>query len=226
MPRIACLLVAVAALLAAPAPAALAVCEDADLQADEATADRVGEAIRCLVNERRAGAGRQPLAASRHLIRSATAHSEDMVEHHYLAHEREGRPALLTRISDAGYFDGAATGLFSENIGVAPIGGATARALVDAWMQSADHRTNILHPMFGDLGVGSAFAPPDRAFYPENPAFVVTTDFGQRVMLSTLAGRRIARRCRRRGPGRNGSATRRARFCAKRRAASGASSGQ
>ncbi|HEX8084726.1 MAG TPA: CAP domain-containing protein [Solirubrobacteraceae bacterium] len=218
MPRTACLLAALAALLTVPAPALGEACEDADLQADEASVARVRTAILCLVNERRATFGRQPLRASPHLDRSATAHSEDMVDHGYLAHEEEGRPTLLARIRSAGYFDGAATALFSENIGVAPIGAATARELVDAWMTSPEHRANVLHPMFADLGVGSAFARPDPAFYPDYPALVVTTDFGQRVLLSTPAGRRIARRCRaarRRAAGGSGdrSATRRTRFC-------------
>jgi uncharacterized protein YkwD len=218
MPRTACLLAAAAALLGAPAATAGAACDDADLQADEQSIVRVRDAILCLVNERRAEAGRQPLRASRPLERSAMAHSRDMVAHGYLAHEADGHPTLYGRVRTAGYFDGAATALYSENIGVAPIGGATARALVDAWLGSPDHRANILHPMFGDLGVGSAFAAPDPAFYPRHDAIVITTDFGQRVLLSTPAGRRLARRCRaRRTRAGDRSATRRARFCVQRR---------
>ncbi|HEX2102267.1 MAG TPA: CAP domain-containing protein [Solirubrobacteraceae bacterium] len=221
MPRTACLAAASAALLATLAAPAYADCPDADLQADEQTVALVREAMLCVINERRAEVGRQPLRASRHLQRSATAHSRDMVEHSYLAHEEQGRPTLLARVRGAGYFDGTATALFSENIGVAPLGGATARVLVDAWMTSPEHRANVLHPMFADLGVGSAFAEPDAAFYPEHRALVVTTDFGQRVLLSTPAGRRIVRRCRaRRQSARraeDGSATTRARFCRKRR---------
>jgi len=222
MPRIACLLAAAAALLAAPAQAAESACADADLQADELTIDRVRGAILCLLNEHRTQAGRQRLSASPPLDRSAGAHSRDMIAHHYLAHEREGRPSLASRVQAGGYFEGAATALFSENIGVAPVGGATARRLVDAWLASSDHRANVLHPMFADLGVGAALAPPDGAFYPQHSALVVTTDFGQRVLLRTAAGRRIARRCRarRRPEARGGgSATTRVRICIRRRRA-------
>jgi uncharacterized protein YkwD len=221
MPRTACLLAAAAALLAAPASPARADCPDADLQADEQSIERVRDAVLCVINERRAESGRQPLRASPHLARSATAHSRDMIEHRYLAHEQEGRPTLLARVRDAGYFDGAATALFSENIGLAPIGGATARLLVDAWLGSPEHRANVLHPMFADLGVGTAFTEPDDAFYPQNRALLITTDFGQRVLLTTPAGRRLARRCRARRqaarPAGDGSATTRARFCRKQR---------
>jgi hypothetical protein len=87
--------------------------------------------------------------------------------------------------------------------------------LVDAWMLSPDHRANVLHPMFRDLGIGTAFAAPDPAFYPDHPSLVVTTDFGQRVM-----ARAGAKRCRgRRARARRGAATTRGRFCARRRRA-------
>jgi uncharacterized protein YkwD len=217
MPRTACpLIVAVAALATCAAPAR-AACEDADLQASQATADRVAGALRCVINEERAAVGRQPLAASGHLDRSAAGHSADMVRHGYLAHEREGRPTLAARVRAAGYFDGAATALFSENIGVAAIGGATARVLLDAWMQSPDHRANILHPMFRDIGIGTAFAQPDPAFYPDNAALVVTTDFGQRVMQRKGTKRPRCRARRRPAAAGNGSATTRGRFCVRKR---------
>ena len=212
MPRTACLLAAVLALLCAPAAVARAACDDADLQAATDTAARFRAAILCVVNEHRDAAGRAPLAASPHLDRSARAHSADMVERGYLAHEGDGRPPLHARVRAAGYFDGAATALFSENIGVAPLGGATARGLVDAWMQSDDHRANIVHPMFRDLGVGTALAQPDAAFYPEHPSIVVTTDFGQRAMHVRGAARRCRVRRRPSGTG-GGSATTRGRFC-------------
>src|SRR5688500_15864785 len=179
MPRTACLLTAVVAIALTAAAPARAACEDADLQADPQTAERVRAAILCVVNDARSAAGRQPLLASPHLDRSSGAHSADMVRHGYLAHEAEGRPSLAGRVRLGGYFDGAATALFSENIGVAAIGGATARVLLDAWMLSPDHRANVLHPMFRDLGIGTAFAAPDPAFYPDHSSLVVTTDFGQ-----------------------------------------------
>src|SRR5688500_1953609 len=134
MPRTACLLTAAAAFAIVAAAPARAACDDADLQAEKHTEERVRTAILCVVNEERAVAGRQPLAGSIHLDRSAGAHSGDMVRHGYLAHEAGGRPSLAGRVRRAGYFDGAATALFSENIGVAPIGGAAARLLGDRGM--------------------------------------------------------------------------------------------
>jgi uncharacterized protein YkwD len=197
VPRTGCALAIAAILLfAAQAPAATTACVDADLQADPETELRVQEAIRCIVNEYRVAARLKPLSASTHLRRSATAHSRDMVTNHYLAHQGDGRPPLLTRVRRAGYFTGTATALFSENIGIAPMGGATARSLVRAWLLSPGHAANIYYPPFRDLGVGSTFAAPDSAFYPAHSAWVVTTDFGQRVMLSRSARRRATQaRC-------------------------------
>ena len=194
-PRGALIAALAAALVAAtPHSAAATTCPDAALEPDAVTIDRVRAAVLCVVNEWRAGAGRGELRASEHLDRSAAAHSADMVEHGYLAHEDGDRPTLFQRVRAAGYFAGAADALFSENIGAAPLGAASAARLVDAWLLSPDHRANLLHPSFRDLGVGAAFAPPTPVFYADHPSVVFTTDFGRRE----LRPARAQRRCRRR----------------------------
>lgn len=178
----------------APHSAAATPCPDAVLEPDAVTIDRVRTAVLCVVNERRVDAGRGELRASEHLDRSAAAHSADMVEHRYLAHEEGERPTLFQRVRAAGYFAGAADALFSENIGAAPLGAASATRLVDAWLLSPDHRANLLHPSFRDLGVGAAFAPPTPVFYADHPSVVFTTDFGRREMRAARARRRCRRR--------------------------------
>ena len=199
--------------LAAPASAS-AECADATLEAEPATIERVRAAILCEINERRAGNGRDPLRASPYLAVSAGLHSADMVEHDYLEHEAAGRPTLFARVRAGGYFDGVFTALYSENIGVVPVGAASARRLVDAWMLSPGHVVNILHERFRDLGVGAAFAGPSRAFYPEHDAVVITTDFGRRELQPTRAITAACRaRPRRAAPLPEGSAAPRVRWC-------------
>lgn len=199
--------------LVAPVPA-VAACTDATLEADPATIDRVRAAVLCEINERRAANGRAPLRSSPHLVTSATSHSVDMVEYEYLEHEASGRPTLFARVRTGGYFDGVATALFSENIGVVPVGAASARRLVDAWMLSPGHVVNILHERFRDLGVGAAFAGPSRAFYPEHDAVVITTDFGRREFAQTAAAMAVCRaRARRAAEVPEGATAPRLRWC-------------
>jgi uncharacterized protein YkwD len=216
VPRCALIATLVAAMIAAaPHSAAATPCPDAVLEPDPVTIDRVRAAVLCVVNERRTDAGRGELRASEHLDRSAAAHSADMVEHRYLAHEEGDRPTLFQRVRAAGYFTGAADALFSENIGAAPLGAASAARLVDAWLLSPDHRANLLHPSFRDLGVGAAFAPPTPVFYADHPSVVFTTDFGRREMRPTQARRRCRRRATkpRAQNGPPGDASPRRRFC-------------
>jgi uncharacterized protein YkwD len=174
---------------------AVGACPDADLQPGTDTLARVGSAIVCLLNEERFARDTRGLRQDVRLDRSSTAHSADMVEHHYLAHEQPGRPRLRDRVATARYFDGAWSGLYSENVGAAPAGAASAAELVRAWMGSPSHRANVLDGRFRHIGVGIAFADPDPAFYADHPSVVFTTDFGMRIE-NAPAGRR--RRCRRR----------------------------
>lgn len=171
----------------AGAPGASGACRDAGLAPTEETVPLVRAALVCLLNEERTARSMPALAAQRQLERSAHAHSADMVARHYLAHQREGGPAVFSRILATGYFAGARGGVFGENIGVAADGRATPAELVAAWMASADHRTNITHRGFRDVGIGIVFAAADPAFYADWPSVVITTDFGRRD---------VRRRCR------------------------------
>jgi uncharacterized protein YkwD len=158
-----------------------AACPDADLQPAPDTIRRVENAIFCVVNGERKAHGAALFARNRHLDRSATFQSADMVRHHYFAHEARHRPTLLQRVLAAGYFDVAVTGLYAENLAVGPTVEITARNLVDAWMQSPDHRANLLDSRLRDIGLGTAMAGPDPAFYPNYPSTVFTADFGRRI---------------------------------------------
>jgi len=157
----------------------------------------------CLINAERRQAGEVPVSRSGRLDASAGYHSSEMVRHHFLDHQRAGLPTLLERIQASGYFAGAREGLYGENIGVGPGVNGTAEALVDAWMSSPPHRANILLPQWRDIGIGTAMAPPDRAFYRDFPSTVYTTDFGRRyghrrcVTVRRAGTRRRRRYCRR-----------------------------
>jgi len=184
---------ALVAVMASPALAS-AECPDADLIATPDNLGPVADAIVCLIDDWRTSANRVALTRSSELDLSSRRHSQDMVARHYLAHEREHGPTVLDRIRASGYFDGAKDGLYSENIGVVPRETASAGNLVNAWLASPEHRDNLSHPGFRNIGVGFAFAPPDPAFYPDYASLVVTTDFGQRSLRP--ARRRHASRCR------------------------------
>lgn len=159
-------------------------------------------AVRSAVNDRRCKRGLAPLTEDPALARAASLHSGDMVVHGFFGHTSPvaGRatPADRLALTGTGYtrlaeniatlsvYDfedrhfilrDAATCDFAFARGGPAIRPRTyagaAEALVDAWMDSAGHRRNILHPEMTRVGTGAA-VKPDPAVCGE---LVVVQDF-------------------------------------------------
>lgn len=115
-----------------------------------------------LTNAERAKAGCPALKTESHLTRAAQDHTEDMAANGYLDHNSsKGDPG--DRISAAGY---RAQG-WAENIAE---GQRSPAEVVDAWMNSAGHRANILNCDLQDIGVGYATSGDGTPYW--------TQDFG------------------------------------------------
>jgi uncharacterized protein YkwD len=188
--RAAVLGVGIAVLLAGAAPAG-ASCPDADLPPSAGDLNRVAGAMVCLINVERTHRGLVALRSNRQLHSSSDYHTRDMIASHFLAHQGPPpHPSLLTRIVTTGYFAHVVGGLFTENVGIGPLDTGTASGMVGAWMESDEHRANILRPEFRDVGIGARIAPADPVFYPDQPAAVFTTDFARRYFRTRPACRR------------------------------------
>ena len=83
------------------------------------------------------------------LEHSARLHSLDMAEQRYLAHESLDGRTLADRVADAGY-EGSPIG---ENIAQ---GQGSVDEVMDGWMNSPGHCTNIMSPSYRAVGVGYA----------------------------------------------------------------------
>ena len=86
------------------------------------------------------------------LARVARAHSQDMAENNYFAHNSQDGTSPFTRMSRAGYKYTIA----AENIAG---GQQTPAAVMAAWMASQGHRENILDCRLTELGVGLYRSP-------------------------------------------------------------------
>jgi uncharacterized protein YkwD len=171
-----------AARASADGSASSPTCPDAGMIArSQQDLERYDDAVFCLLDRERQTQGVPAFNRSSQLNQSASFQSADMVAYHYFEHDHPGRPSLLNRILWTGYFEGATTGLYAENLANGPQQTTTPTVLVAAWMDSPDHRSNILDPRLHDVGLGASLAPPDAAFYPDRPAIVITSDFGMRV---------------------------------------------
>ena len=119
------------------------------------------------VNATRASYGLRPLAADGTLTRAARAHSRAMIAQRSFSHG-----AFARRLVSFGV-RGPVVG---ENLawGAGPL--AQAKAIVQMWLRSPEHRANLLRPGFSRVGLGLSTG----TFRGHASATVVTADFAGR----------------------------------------------
>jgi uncharacterized protein YkwD len=175
----AALAVAAIAVLGGRATAAVSPdgCANSEVAATRLTDEQYADAIACLVNVRRAAAGRHGLKGSTELHRAATRHSTAMVSLGFFSHTGPGRSTIVSRLRATRYIRGRLTWRVGENLAWGTGSLSTPRSIVEAWMKSPEHRANLLSAGFRDLGVGVVHGTP--ASFPEH-GITVTADFGFR----------------------------------------------
>ena len=113
-----------------------------------------------LVNQRRAAGATcggapyapvAPLTMNGTLRTAARLHSQDMAAQNYFSHTSLDGRTFSQRMTNAGY---AGAFPWGENIAA---GQPTPQAVVDAWMSSPGHCTNIMNGSYRAIGVGYAF---------------------------------------------------------------------
>lgn len=162
----------------APAPGAHGeACANTELIPSGTNIAQVREATICLINEQRLQHGEVALVENSKLDNAAQGHSEDMVARNYFEHTTPTGEQFETRISASGYIPRGAAYELGENIDVATLSLSTAAATVTAWMNSPDHRANILNGEFRETGVGVAPAAPEY-FAEGQSGATYTQDFG------------------------------------------------
>jgi uncharacterized protein YkwD len=129
-----------------------------------------------MINNYRAENGVAPLTVNAQLNVAATMHSQDMVSisniygpNVGMQHELFGtlHPEVTDRLDAAGYDDWSTSFAWGENIAY---GFNSAADVVNAWINSPDHRANILNPNFTDTGVSVQVSANGMLFF--------TQDFG------------------------------------------------
>jgi uncharacterized protein YkwD len=118
-------------------------CENADIQATDASRQAMRAAVVCLINQQRATHHLPALHVAQDLNRSAQGWTNHMVDSGQFTHGVN----FAGRMSAAGYTWSSA----GENIAT---GFQTPWEVVKAWMASPDHCTNILDPTYSDVGTG------------------------------------------------------------------------
>jgi uncharacterized protein YkwD len=155
-------------------------CPDTELAPTASNLPQVQAATLCLINKIRLQAGETPLTDNASLDDAAQEHSDDMIARNYFDHTTPSGEAFGTRIDSAGYVPSGWSYEFGENIECGTLTLATPAAAVNGWMNSPEHRANILNEEFRDSGIGVAPAVPAQYSYGQ-PGATYTQDFGVTV---------------------------------------------
>ncbi|KAG7383020.1 hypothetical protein PHYBOEH_010149 [Phytophthora boehmeriae] len=107
------------------------------------------------VNKERAANGKKALCMNAKLTAASTRHSNDMASKNFMSHTGSDGSTMTSRVTATGYKWNA----LAENVAA---GQRDVDAVVNAWMNSAGHRANIL----GDYTMfGTAYAYSDGSTY-------------------------------------------------------------
>ncbi len=155
-------------------------CAAADAMPGQASADDLRQATLCLMNAERTARGLGRLQAEPLLSRVASSYARQMVRGQFFEHTSPGGSTMLARIKATSYLRDVTSWSVGENLAWGSGTLATPRAMVRAWMQSADHRANLLDRHFADVGVGVAAGAP-VTLEPGELGGTYVTDFGRRL---------------------------------------------
>ncbi|MDF2379699.1 MAG: CAP domain-containing protein [Candidatus Gracilibacteria bacterium] len=110
-----------------------------------------------LTNQERLKEGLTPLRYNKKLETSAQLHTDDMEKNDYFAHASIDGREPFNRIEDAGYLEPfheckcSKSYTVGENIAK---GQTTPEQVMKDWMNSPDHKENILNPDYDEIGIG------------------------------------------------------------------------
>ena len=113
-----------------------------------------------LTNAERAKVGLPPLISDPALNAAAQGHSQDMATNNFYNHTGSDGSSSRDRMVRAGY---APISVSAENI---MVWSSTPEEVMAAWMESPDHRANILYPYLQHIGVGYVYDAYDTYGFP------------------------------------------------------------
>jgi uncharacterized protein YkwD len=121
----------------------------------------------------------QPLQVNVRLDEAARAHTQQMAQDGYFAHESADGSAFWKRIQ--GFYPSTASAFWSvgENLLWSSSNMTPARAL-QMWLASPDHRANLMNPRWREIGVAAVYAADAPGVYQGLDVTIITTDFGVR----------------------------------------------
>jgi uncharacterized protein YkwD len=155
---VACVLLLVGAVPAAAATES--TCPNADLSPSPDNASQAIASAICLINAERVTRGLEPLRWNTPLSSAAQWMAGQTVTAQFLGHTTPDGITLEDRALSNGYVPAGWSWSVAEDLGFGDGALGTPAGIVDTWMQSSEHRDNLLDPAFSDVGIGYAIGSP------------------------------------------------------------------
>jgi uncharacterized protein YkwD len=174
-------IVCIAALaLPAQGHAAGSDCPDADASPSEVSVSEYATSLLCVVNETRRDWGRPTLDRQRNLIRAAGWQADDMAENNYFSHTSADGGTLVDRLDHANFIPSSDRWRAGENLAAGRGQAGSPAEIVDGWMNSRDHRVNLLDSGFTMVGIAASRGWPGPGTSDDN-ALTIAMDLGWRT---------------------------------------------
>jgi uncharacterized protein YkwD len=144
------------------------------------TADNLAQiraAVLCLHNQARAEKGLPLLRENAKLDKAALGHSNDMVAEGYFDHTTPSGTSFVDRILAAGYVKRNAGWTLGENLAWGTGDLSTPDGVMTSWMNSPDHKANILKRAYREVGIGIKLGVPSDG----TVGATYTLDFGAKL---------------------------------------------
>jgi uncharacterized protein YkwD len=165
--------------LTSPAAAADSNCPDATARPDQVSVTTYADSLLCVVNETRRQWGRPPLDSQRNLARSAGWKADDMTANDYFSHTSPEGVTVADRLDRANFIPRSDDWRAGENLAAGRDEAASPLEIVDGWMNSREHRINLLDPGYTMAGIAASRGWPGTA-YPDDGALTIAMDLGWR----------------------------------------------
>jgi uncharacterized protein YkwD len=165
-------------------PLALALCigalpASARPQRQASSADALQSGVLADLNATRRAHGLRLLRLSSSLSAAAGQHSVEMATLGYFSHNSANGSSFDKRIARYYPVAGSRYWEVGENL-LWSSPDIDAAGALNMWMNSPDHRANILNPRWRQIGISAVHVNSAPGIYGGGPVTVITTDFGVR----------------------------------------------
>jgi uncharacterized protein YkwD len=166
-----------AALVAAPADAASG-CRAAKAAPSKLSKYQASKAILCLINHERRAHGLGRIERQGEQTKAARRHSRLMIRSTCFSHQCPGEGELVSRMQKADYLPCNCYWGVGENLAYGERSYGSPKSVMHAWMNSSEHRANILNGQYEHVGIGIVWGTPSIGAARGSATY--TTDFGYR----------------------------------------------